>query len=71
MGEGMRGIDLTEKSLRKRHQVGKHVLTFADNGADWCRACGEFDFALGAGPCRSVPKNKRWWPQGAVRRERV
>lgn len=49
-------------SLRQRHQVGRHLLTFADGGQDWCRRCGTFDCYLAAS-CRPQPKSKRFWPQ--------
>lgn len=49
--------------LRKRHQVGRHVMAFADGGADWCRRCGIFDDYVKDIPCKPKPRAKRWWPQ--------
>ena len=58
-------------SLRETHAVGRHVLAFADGGADWCRACGEFSCYLVADgkptDCRAKPKKDRFWPQGGAR----
>jgi hypothetical protein len=57
-------------TLRQRHQIGRHLLAFADGGADWCRRCGDFDVWLKCADgspteCLKVPLAKRWWPQRA------
>jgi hypothetical protein len=48
-------------SIRARFQVGRHLLTFADGGADWCRRCGTFDHNLGQSDCKPVPRRDRFW----------
>jgi len=62
-------------NLRTRHKIGRHLLAFADGGADWCRRCGDFDcylrFADGsATQCVAVPIEKRWWPQRGENKRR-
>lgn len=59
--------------LRAEHQVGRHLLAFADGGADWCRRCGDFDcnlrnFAGAPTACHPTPRRKRWWPQRGSRK---
>lgn len=49
--------------LRARHSIGRHLLAFADGGADWCRRCGRFDCYLRGSACHPKPKAKRFWPQ--------
>ena len=54
-------------SLRKKHQVGRHLLAMADGGADWCRRCSTFDCYLLVIDCVPKPRHERFWPQGPKR----
>lgn len=49
--------------LRKQYQHGRHLLAFADGGADWCRRCGIYDDWLDKYPCEPEPRGQRLWPQ--------
>lgn len=54
---------LSFEELREKHQVGRHLLAFADGDADWCRRCGTFDFYLTHSECEPKPRVDRFWPQ--------
>lgn len=52
--------------FRRNHQIGRHLLRFADSREDWCVRCGDFRHNLRfhdgtPTTCYPVKRKHRWW----------